>query len=159
VRAAPVQEGRKEGRGSPKRSVETLASHSDQRTSGGGRTSLRRCARGGYFSQASNRLWAQVPVVIFTGVFWGWAPPGGGDAAVGSLGARGAHLLVRRVRGGQAAGLGGGRLLFGRQGRGGQGAALGGQDKPGGNMGGDGVPRVPKLEVDTSPGLRRLRTS
>ena len=54
VRAAPGYEGREEGRGSPTLSAETLASHSDQLTSGGGPTSLRRCARGGYFSQGSN---------------------------------------------------------------------------------------------------------
>ena len=93
-------------------------------------------------------LSAQVPVVVFTGMLWGWAPQGGGDAAVKSRGARGGHLLVRSVRGGQTAGLGGGRLPFGRQGRGVKVAALGGQDKPGGKMNGDGVPRVPKLDVD-----------
>ena len=77
----------------------------------------------------------------------GLGAPGGGGAAVKSRGAGRGHLLVRRVRGGQAAGLGG-RLPFERQGRGGQVATLGGQDKPGGKMGGDGVPRVPKLDVE-----------
>jgi len=94
VRAAPVQQGRKEGRGSPKRSVETLAPHSDPLTSGGGRMSLRRCARGGYLSQGSNRLWAQVPVVVFMGVPWGWAPPGGGTRR-SSRGARGKGISSR----------------------------------------------------------------
>ena len=37
-----------------------MASHSDQLTSGGRRTSFRRCARGGYFFQGSNRVDGEV---------------------------------------------------------------------------------------------------
>jgi len=55
VRAAPIYQGRDEGQGSLTRSLETLAFHFDQLTSEGGRTSLRRCARGGYLSEGYNK--------------------------------------------------------------------------------------------------------